>query len=246
VHIVWQALGAIIIAHSLPRFLLSAFGTAPRPFVYRLLDAATLVIAILSIVRAVTGWNELAAGPALLRAALRVLLFALIAGALGLTIVFQSRLPDRSLYKTTIAQICALSILLPMIILEDFGLISFAGFANLGGLILIGALSISTMLHARSSFMRPKYVVDDAPSSYFAERFGISDRELEVVSALLQGLGNAEIADRLYISPRTVENHLYKIYQKTGMNEPRSKAARYRSYGKEIDCRRDRIPQSML
>ena len=30
------------------------------------------------------------------------------------------------------------------------------------------------------------------------------------------------------------------------MNEPRSRAARYRSFGKEIDCMRDRIPLNLM
>jgi uncharacterized coiled-coil DUF342 family protein len=33
---------------------------------------------------------------------------------------------------------------------------------------------------------------------------------------------------------------------KEEMHEPRSRAARYRSYGKGIDCMRDRIPNSLL
>lgn len=86
-----------------------------------------------------------------------------------------------------------------------------------GGLVLIGAISISAMFHAHASLMRPKYVADRAPSHYFAERFGISDRELEVVAALLRGLGNNEIAEQLFISPRTVENHLHSVYRKVGI-----------------------------
>jgi DNA-binding CsgD family transcriptional regulator len=65
--------------------------------------------------------------------------------------------------------------------------------------------------------MRPKYVADKAPSPYFAEHFGISGRELEIVSGVLEGLSNNAIAERLFISPRTVEKHLYNIYQKAGI-----------------------------
>ena len=62
--------------------------------------------------------------------------------------------------------------------------------------------------------MRPKYVVDKTPSPYFIEHFGISEREIEIVTGVLDGLNNAEIGERLFISPRTVEKHLYNIYQK--------------------------------
>ena len=42
----------------------------------------------------------------------------------------------------------------------------------------------------------------------------ISGRELEVLSLLAEGANTAEIGQRLYISQKTVKNHLYSIYQK--------------------------------
>ena len=49
------------------------------------------------------------------------------------------------------------------------------------------------------------------------ERFSISDREKEIVLLLARGLSNKEIADKLFISPGTVKNHVYNIYEKTGV-----------------------------
>ncbi len=66
--------------------------------------------------------------------------------------------------------------------------------------------------------MRPKYVADDAPSSYFVEHFGISERELEVVSGVLQGLSNNEIAERLVVSRSTVKFHVSSILSKLGVS----------------------------
>ena len=43
---------------------------------------------------------------------------------------------------------------------------------------------------------------------------GVSRREMEVAHLVLQGLTNAEISRRLYISLNTVENHLKAIYRK--------------------------------
>ena len=42
----------------------------------------------------------------------------------------------------------------------------------------------------------------------------LSDRELEVLSLIALGLTNAEIAERLYVSVRTVETHRAHIHQK--------------------------------
>jgi len=42
----------------------------------------------------------------------------------------------------------------------------------------------------------------------------LTARERDVLKALANGLTDREIADQLFISPRTVERHLHAIYQK--------------------------------
>ena len=42
----------------------------------------------------------------------------------------------------------------------------------------------------------------------------LSDREREIVSCIARGLSNKQIAEVLVLSPRTVDAHLHKIYQK--------------------------------
>lgn len=49
------------------------------------------------------------------------------------------------------------------------------------------------------------------------EGFGISKRELEVIHLICQGRTNQEIADALFISLKTVKDHNYRIFQKTGV-----------------------------
>jgi DNA-binding CsgD family transcriptional regulator len=49
-----------------------------------------------------------------------------------------------------------------------------------------------------------------------AERLPLTDREREVVMLIGQGLSNRDIAARLTLSVRTVENHIYKAMAKTG------------------------------
>ncbi|WP_416238386.1 helix-turn-helix domain-containing protein [Synechococcus sp. CCY9202] len=45
----------------------------------------------------------------------------------------------------------------------------------------------------------------------------LSERELEIIELVAQGLTNQEIADRLMISKRTVDNHVSNIFTKTGV-----------------------------
>jgi DNA-binding CsgD family transcriptional regulator len=50
----------------------------------------------------------------------------------------------------------------------------------------------------------------------FCARHRISPRERDVIGLLLEGLGTAEMADRLAISEHTVRDHLKSLYRKTG------------------------------
>lgn len=44
----------------------------------------------------------------------------------------------------------------------------------------------------------------------------LSQAEFRVVALVCEGLTNPEIADRLYLSRRTVQSHLYSIFKKVG------------------------------
>lgn len=47
---------------------------------------------------------------------------------------------------------------------------------------------------------------------------GLSDREVEVLRLVAQGLSNRDIGARLFISSRTAESHVQHIYTKIGMS----------------------------
>ncbi len=49
-----------------------------------------------------------------------------------------------------------------------------------------------------------------------AAEFGISPRELEIVTLIAQGYTNRMVGAKLFISTMTVKNHVYHIYKKTG------------------------------
>ena len=44
--------------------------------------------------------------------------------------------------------------------------------------------------------------------------YGLSDREVEVLKLLAQGLRNNEISERLFLSDGTVKNYISNIYAK--------------------------------
>lgn len=58
------------------------------------------------------------------------------------------------------------------------------------------------------------------------EKYQISKREKEIIYMILQGKSNKEIEKELFISQNTVKNHIYNIFQKTGVNS-RAQLTRY-------------------
>jgi two-component system, NarL family, nitrate/nitrite response regulator NarL len=62
----------------------------------------------------------------------------------------------------------------------------------------------------RTQMRRPRLTQDDP--------FGLTRREREVLSLLVDGLTQVSIADRLYLSPKTVGTHIQRILGKMGVN----------------------------
>ena len=60
---------------------------------------------------------------------------------------------------------------------------------------------------------------------------GLSAREVEVLRLVAQGLTNPQVAERLFLSPRTVEQHLRSIYNKLGVSTRAAAAAFAASHG---------------
>jgi len=57
---------------------------------------------------------------------------------------------------------------------------------------------------------------------------GLTDRQLEIVALLRQGASNAEIAQRLYLSRRTVDNHVSALLRRLGIGSRRDVEAALR------------------
>lgn len=69
---------------------------------------------------------------------------------------------------------------------------------------------------------------DTLPEAFLA-RYGITDREREIILKVVQGKSNADIASELFISLATVKTHLHNIYKKTGVDSRYDLLARVRS-----------------
>ena len=65
-----------------------------------------------------------------------------------------------------------------------------------------------------------------APPVPKASTYGLTAREFEVLRLVAQGLTDPQVAEKLVISPHTVNSHLKAIYGKLGVSS-RSAATRY-------------------
>lgn len=88
-------------------------------------------------------------------------------------------------------------------------LVSFALFAALTAINVTNATPIQRAGPAQA---------DAARTTDIPHEWGLTARESEIVSLLIAGKTNNEIAEALFISAKTVETHLYNIYRKTDVS----------------------------
>ena len=69
------------------------------------------------------------------------------------------------------------------------------------------AAEISAVLDAGEAWEAPRETASTAP-------FGLTTREIDVLRLLVEGRSNHQIAEALFISPRTVQTHLTSCYGK--------------------------------
>jgi DNA-binding CsgD family transcriptional regulator len=77
---------------------------------------------------------------------------------------------------------------------------------------------IFTGLRAERSLERADRIDAELGTPTSEHPAGLSDREVEVLEQAATGMTNAEIGDALYISRRTVAQHLHSVYTKLGVN----------------------------
>ena len=71
-----------------------------------------------------------------------------------------------------------------------------------------------------------------AGSSADAKAFpDLTEREREILSLIAQGYGNPEIASRLFLSPKTVRNHISSIFDKLQVTDRAQAIVRAREAG---------------
>jgi DNA-binding CsgD family transcriptional regulator len=75
---------------------------------------------------------------------------------------------------------------------------------------------IMALLYLSRYFFLPSRSGTFNLSDDFIRKYGISNREGDIIGMMARGFSNSAIAEKLFISTLTVKNHVYHIYQKTG------------------------------
>jgi DNA-binding CsgD family transcriptional regulator/tetratricopeptide (TPR) repeat protein len=70
----------------------------------------------------------------------------------------------------------------------------------------------------RAGAVVPRRGRGDAPVPVAMRALGVTQRETDVLLLVAEGCANREIAERLHLSPRTVEKHVERLLAKTGLH----------------------------
>lgn len=60
--------------------------------------------------------------------------------------------------------------------------------------------------------------IDMKNKGIYISRYGLTEREAEIMYLILTGFNNAEICEQLIISPNTLKKHMQNIYRKAGVH----------------------------
>lgn len=103
--------------------------------------------------------------------------------------------------------------------------------AALRGLDALGAAATASLVRHRLRLLGVQHIPRGARPSTRTNPAGLTTRQVEVLELLASGLTNAEIAQRLVVSVRTVDHHVSAVLAKLGTDSRRRAAAVARELG---------------
>ena len=216
VYWITSAAGCLLFIFCAPGFYHALIGLVLRRWMlvaYFAVDVAACVLALIYLVAPRIGATSIA---------LNALVFAMVIFGLILLAVNLHSVADRALARAMRVFGALTVVFLPLMFVDAamsyIPALRFFRFLN--GLaqpayfLVLNALSL---VFGQKYLNRPAYEVDGKLSDYFISTFGITEREQDVITVLLDGAAAKDIAEKLFISPKTADNHLYRIYRKLGV-----------------------------
>lgn len=122
----------------------------------------------------------------------------------------KTRLFLRTVFITTL-------IFFPLLVADAFlGQLPFLPY-NLSLPIYLLVVSFELLVFLIMHLDQPAFLEANGLTSHCIEVLKLTEREKEIIESLLKGHTNKQIGEELFISIKTVENHLYNVYQKAGV-----------------------------
>jgi DNA-binding CsgD family transcriptional regulator len=148
-----------------------------------------------------------------------ILFIIILVYSLGITLFFYRRIDNKEMKKIIIMVVSFLifvfldtSVFSLKIYLSSFYSIRFWW-----NILFYTLWNIVFIIYALRFFsFEPSNLMDIHPDESFLKKYNFTAREQEILSIMIQGKSNQEIAEKFFISLKTVKNHIYNIYQKTG------------------------------
>jgi DNA-binding CsgD family transcriptional regulator len=213
--VVWilQAAGGCLYIFIAPYFFNSLAGLSVPPWqriFFAVIDALVVIAAIANIV--VPRW-------AFVAIALSGILFAMILYGVVFIAIHLPAIGERTL-RLALGIFLGLTIVFFPLMVADAAmsftpeLSLFQALNNLAQPMYFLILNGLTIVFGLRYLNRPAFQEKGKLSPYFLSAFHVTEREAEIVEMLLNGATAAKVAEKLFISPKTAENHVYNIYQK--------------------------------
>lgn len=79
-------------------------------------------------------------------------------------------------------------------------------------------INIFNLIFVLKYFNTPSFIANNKLTDYFKQKYDITEKQSEIIELMIEGITYKQIAEKLFISPKTVDNHVQNIYKKLNVN----------------------------
>lgn len=152
----------------------------------------------------------------------RISIFAVIAYEAFFVLLNYRKISNYELKKAIRIFVIITLIFLPVLILEGFRehikwLSDFSMLKSLALPSFFLTVNVCSLIFSVTYFNSPAFIENNKLTKYFINKFGITEKESEVIELLVAGNTYRQVAESLFIANKTVDNHVQNIYKKLGV-----------------------------
>ena len=154
---------------------------------------------------------------------IRTSIFAIIAYELYVGLKNYKQVVNKDLKQAIKSFILITILFLPFIILESYKpyiqLIKNIELLKITALpSYFFTLNIFNLIFVLKYFNTPSFIANNKLTDYFKQKYDITEKQSEIIELIIEGVTYKQIAEKLFISPKTVDNHIQNIYKKLNVN----------------------------